>query len=253
MKSLIILFVLVSPLVAQTRSELDSKYGPIQGGRYRIQSGVAVEATFSDNGKVRTLRIIPDDSGDKNSLLRIEDVRKVSRELVGNRLCHFPLKSTEIKVPCPPRTGCRGVQEEWKRAETLVVWFKELVVYATITLADDSVPAPGNIKLLPGYEHIPSCGIDTAGGYIKKVGGVELHYDIGHMAGNFARRYSNSYNAEWTRTERVGDDTVLIVLTKQNRIVATFEKAVANFTANVISQDNIDDFLKMILTYNAPN
>jgi len=45
---------------------------------------------------------------------------------------------------------------------------------------------------------------------------------------------------------------VLIVLTKQKYIVATFEKAVANFMATPASQADIDDFLKMVLTYNPP-
>jgi len=79
---------------------------------------------------------------------------------------------------------------------------------------------------------------------------MEIRYDIGKMAGNFAIRYSNSNIVEWTKTEQVGDDSVLIVLTKQKYIVATFEKAVANFMATPASQADIDDFLKMVLTYN---
>ena len=66
-------------------------------------------------------------------------------------------------------------------------------------------PPPGNIKLLPGYEHFPACGIDTLAGDIKKSGGLEISYDIGAMA---------------------------------------------NFSATVRSQSDIDDFLKMVLTYN---
>jgi len=88
---------------------------------------------------------------------------------------------------------------------------------------------------------------------------MEIRYDIGKMAGNFAIRYSNSNIVEWTKnivewtkTEQVGDDSVLIVLTKQKYIVATFEKAVANFMATPASQADIDDFLKMVLTYNPP-
>ena len=81
---------------------------------------------------------------------------------------------------------------------------------------------------------------------------MEINYDIGKMAGNFAIRYSNSNIVEWTKTEQVGDDSVLIVLTKQKYIVATFEKAVANFMATPASQADIDDFLKMVLTYNPP-
>lgn len=251
MRPLLIILFLVSPVAAQTRAELDSKYGPIEGNLYRIKTGIAVEVTFSEIGKAKTFRIIPDDPRDKDALLKIEDVRRVSKELAGDKLC-WPRRHTEIKVPCPPRKDCKGIQEEWERATTLLVRYKDLIVYALITLAEDTTPAPGNIKLLPGYEHVPGCGIDTTVGDIKKVDGIEIRYDIGRMAGKYAMRYANSYSAEWTRTEQVGDDSVLIVLTKEKRIIATFEKAVANFTAYVASKADIDDFLKMILTYKPP-
>lgn len=246
MRALFVILFLTLPLAAQTRSELDSKYGSIENGRYRIRAGVAVEVKFSEEGKVKTFRILPDNP---KALLAVEDVRKVIRDLVPGRLCHRPHTTKQLEVPCPPWKGCRGVQEEWKRATSLMVWFKDQVVYNLITLTEEAIPPPGSIKLLPGYEHVPGCGIDTSAGYIKKTGGIEIYYDIGRMAGNFAMRYANSEVAEWTRTEQVGNDLALIVRTKQNRIVATFEKAGANFSANVSSQADVDDFLKMVLTY----
>lgn len=252
MKSLFIILFLISPLAAQTRAELDNKYGPVEGNLYRIKPGIAMDVTFSENDKVQTLRIVPDAPNDKNALLRIEDVRKVVSELVGRRMCRGPLSTSRIDLACPPRKGCFGFKEGWKSLTTLMVRYKQSVVYALMTLEDQPAePPPGNMKLLPGYEHMPGCGIDTTGGYIKRSGGgIEIHYDIGQMAGNFAKRYANPNVAEWIRTEQVGEDSVLIVLMKQKRIVATFEKSVANFSANVSSQSDIDDFLKMVLTYN---
>ena len=250
MREILLILLLIPTLAAQTRTALDGQYGPPEGNRYLIKPGIAVEATFSESGSAKTLRIVPDDPNNKNALLRVEDVRNVIRELVPGRLCNRPLEYTKIKqLLCPPRKGCRGVQEEWKTATTLMVWHKKDVVYNLITLKDEPVPPPGHIRLLPGYEHMPSCGIDTNSGYIRKEGGMEIHYDIGKMAGNFAMRYVDPSIAEWTRTEQFGDDSVLIVLTKQNYIVATFEKSVANFSARVTSKSDIDDFLKMVLTY----
>jgi hypothetical protein len=72
------------------------------------------------------------------------------------------------------------------------------------------------------------------------------------MAGNFAMRYANSPAALWTRVEEAHDGLVLIVLTKENRIIATFDNSDSNFTARVASQSDIDDFLKMVLTYIPP-
>src|SRR5690606_6435027 len=158
-----------------------------------------------------------------------EEVRSVLRELIPGRICHRRLKFAEIKLPCPPRSECNGIQEEWKGATTLMVWHKKGVVYNLVTLKDDLAPPPGHIKLLPGYEHDTRCGIDTHVGFIRKNDGLEISYDIGRMAGNFAVRYANSDTAEWTRTEQFVDDTALIVFTKQNYIFATFERSFANF------------------------
>ncbi len=252
MRFLISVLFLATALCAQTRTALESKYGPLEGDRFRAKPGIAVEVTFSESGKAKAFRIVPDDPNNKNALLGIDDVRNLIRELIPGRICHIPSKTTEMKLSCPPWRECRGIQEEWKRVTTLMVLHKDAVAYNLITLNDEPVPPPGQMKLLPGYEHVPSCGIDTAGGYIRKEGGLEIHYDVGEMAGNFAVRYANPDFSEWIRTEPVQNDCVLIVLTKQNRIIATYEKAVANFSAKVSSQSDIDDFLKMVLTYVPP-
>jgi len=240
--------LLLLPAVAQTRAELDSTYGQAVHNVYQIRPGIAAAVTFSDNGKVKEFRIFSNDPNSKNALLRIDAVRAVIRELVPGRTCR-PLSYAQIDSPCPPRNGCKGHQEVHRTLTTLVVWYKDAVAYALVTMSDKPIAPPGDMKLLPGYEHVPHCGIDTAAGVIKKVGGIKIIYDIGSMAGNFARRYANSGIAEWTRTEQVDGDSVLIVLTKQKYIVATFEKANANFTALIGSQSDIDDFLKMVLTY----
>ncbi len=250
-KTLLIALLFAIPLAAQTRTELDKKYGPIIGNVYRVAPGIALEATFAENGSAKTLQIVADKPKGKNALLRADEVRKIIWDLVGSRMmCRRPNRSERIDVDCLPRKGCFGVKEEWKSASTLLVWHKKSVVNWSATLFDSpATPPPGNIKLLPGYEHLPGCGIDTTVGDIKKPGGMEISYDIGPMAGNVARRRANPYGAEWTRTEHVGGDSVLIVLTKQNRIYATFEKASANFFATTTSQSDVDDFLKMVLTY----
>ena len=249
-KTLLIFFSLVLPLTAQTRAELDKQYGPSVDGVYRVRQGIAVQATFSENGSAKTLRIVADNPKDKNALLRADDVRKVIGELLGNRMACRPKSAEQIEIACPPRKGCSGFKEEWKSHSTLMVWYKKSVVSASMTLFDPPpTPPPGNIKLLPGYRHLPSCGFDTSVGDIQKVGGMQIRYDIGDMAGNFAKRYGNPYNTEWIRTEKVGEDAALIVLTKQNRIYATFERSTANFFATISSQSDIDDFLEMVLTY----
>jgi hypothetical protein len=52
------------------------------------------------------------------------------------------------------------------------------VAFAATTQKD---PPPGNIKLLPGYQHKTLQGIDTRVGKIWKEGGLEIKYDIGSL------------------------------------------------------------------------
>ena len=135
---------------------------------------------------------------------------------------------------------------------SVLVWYKDGVVYDLITLSDEpksKVPAPGGMKLLPGYEHVPGCGIDTAAGDIKKEGGLTIGYDIGSLAGNAAMQYTDPKVSEWVKTEWINGYLVYIVLTKEKFLVASFNKAGANFFARINSQSDIDDFLKMVLTY----
>ena len=114
---------------AQTRAELDNKYGQIDGNRYHLKPGVAAEVTFSENGKVKTIRIVSDVPKDKNALLRAKDVRDVVREMIPDRICHLPISTSKIEAPCPPRNGCQGLKEEWKGATTLMVWYGQSVAY----------------------------------------------------------------------------------------------------------------------------
>lgn len=249
MKTLALILLLLTPVIAQTRAELDSKYGPLEGNRYKIRPGVAAEVEFAENGKLTAFRIVPDDLKDKNALLNAKDFWEIIREIAPGRLCHRSESLNKTDAACPPRKGCQGVQETWPRATIFTVWFKNSPVYALVTLNNSPVPPPGDMKLLPGYENVPGCGIDTLAGHIKKVGGVEIHYDIGLMAGSFASRYAAPNAAQWTRTEEANGESVLVVLRWDNYIVATFQKNDANFTAKVGSQADIDDFLKMVLTY----
>src|SRR5262245_43963588 len=104
-KSLLIVFFFALPLAAQTRADLDKKYGPTEGNVYRIAPGIALEATFSENGNAKTFRILPDNPKDEKARIRIEDVRKLAYELLGGRMCYKyrPRNTERIDIECPPK------------------------------------------------------------------------------------------------------------------------------------------------------
>jgi hypothetical protein len=53
----------------------------------------------------------------------------------------------------------------------------------------------------------------------------------------------------WYKEQQLKDGLVKIALTNDGTIIATFPKTTANFLAKVRSQEDIADFLMMILTY----
>ncbi len=112
-----------------------------------------------------------------------------------------------------------------------------------------SPPPPGGIKLLNGYVHIQERGIDTWVGRIKKEGGLDIRYDIGHLAGEYVNFCVRENTCVWYKEQQLKGGLVKIALTKDGSIIATFPKTTANFIAEVKSQEDIADFLIMILTY----
>lgn len=111
-------------------------------------------------------------------------------------------------------------------------------------------PPPGRIKLLDGYTHFREQGIDTSVGRIKKEGGLDIAYDIGHLAGEYTNTcVRDKNNCVWFKEQKLELEVVKIALTKDGEIIATFPKTTANFFARVKSQEDIADFLIMILTY----
>lgn len=112
-----------------------------------------------------------------------------------------------------------------------------------------SPPPPGGIKLLAGYVHIKQQGIDTWVGRIKKEGGLDIRYDIGALAGEYVNFCLRDQSCAWYKEQQLKGGLVKIALTRDERIIATFPKTTANFITEVKSQEDIADFLLMILTY----
>ncbi|MBS1797574.1 MAG: hypothetical protein JSS81_27370 [Acidobacteria bacterium] len=112
------------------------------------------------------------------------------------------------------------------------------------------VPAPGNIRLLPGYVHKPEQGIDSLPGRIFKPGGLEIFYDIGKMAGNYANGalVNQKEKIAWSKTLKVNGFDLTLVCLKDKNIYATFGE-VTNFTAVVKTDEELADFLLMMTTY----
>ena len=114
---------------------------------------------------------------------------------------------------------------------------------------DNAIPPPGGIKLLSGYVHTPDRGIDTTVGRIKKEGGLDIKYDIGVLAGEYVKHCQWNNTCVWYKEQQLNAGLVKIALQSNEIIVATFPRTTANFYAKVRTEEDIADFLLMILTF----
>jgi len=108
---------------------------------------------------------------------------------------------------------------------------------------------PGNIQLIETYTHTRKKGIDTIVGEISKPGGLTIHYDNGPLAGLVAGRICGQDNCLWYKRQKVNENDVYLGFRADGFIVATFPKDYVNFYAHTKTQEEIADFLIMILTY----
>ncbi|HEX8197297.1 MAG TPA: hypothetical protein VF571_13980 [Pyrinomonadaceae bacterium] len=119
----------------------------------------------------------------------------------------------------------------------------------TLRKRDSTTPTPGGIKLLSGYVHTPGRGIDSTVGSIKKEGRLDIKYDIGILAGEYVDRCRRDNTCVWYKEQQLDAGLVKVALRSDRIIVATFPRTMANFYAKVETEEDIADFLLMILTF----
>lgn len=119
--------------------------------------------------------------------------------------------------------------------------------------------ALGGLRMLPGYEHHPTQGIDSETGKILKKGGLVLHYEIGRITppgtprigGDFENRASLSPQSQtkWSRDHEIAGQPISLALTKEDLLLASFPATGTNFYVRIESDEDLADALLMILTY----
>ena len=114
--------------------------------------------------------------------------------------------------------------------------------------AQPADPAPGGIRLLPGYRHHTGMGIDSHVGRLWKENGLSIGYDIGVLAGNYTE-YEAKVKAVWFKEQVIGGRSVQLALTSDQMLYVTFPEVRANFFGRVQSEEDVTDMLLMVLTY----
>jgi hypothetical protein len=121
-----------------------------------------------------------------------------------------------------------------------------------IAAVGQELPPPGLINLLPGYHHRGEQGIDSRVGTIWKKNGLQIHYDIGELAGNYTgcRPLCDWTDGEvWRKKQLINGQQIICVFTNKKRLVISFPDAHANFYATIRTQQQLTDMLLMLFTF----
>lgn len=111
-------------------------------------------------------------------------------------------------------------------------------------------PPPGNIKLLPEYIYKIGQGIDAVVGTISKGNGLQIEYQSGSNMGDFATDvfYRERKKVVWKKNQVVNNKKLILVYLNDGRIYANFDER-TNFTSTVKTNEELTDFLLMMMTY----
>ena len=134
-----------------------------------------------------------------------------------------------------------------------------LVLCSSLAMAQEGRPAPGAIKLLPGYVHEPKQGFDSIVGTISKKGGLEINYDIGRVAkpgglalgGDFSDRpkLTPKETLQWYKEQVVQGQEVHLAYGKDNLLQVSYPAHGVNFSAKVTKPEDLADALLIILSF----
>src|SRR5262245_31717799 len=133
-----------------------------------------------------------------------------------------------------------------------------VVALCCCSAAQNQADPPGNIVLLPGYQHEPLRGNDSQIGRIWRDRGLSIEYDIGRLAPN---RIDRSPNLQWLKEQIVAGKRVQVGLSKDRLLMVVFSSdgvtprggsgptLPAAFTGKVGSDEDIADMMFMVMTY----
>lgn len=129
----------------------------------------------------------------------------------------------------------------------LIMGTLNMILCAALSFAQTPEGFPGNIQILPGYQHQRLRGIDSVVGRISRKDGLTIQYDVGSAAGNYAEKAKE--DCKWFKEQTLSGNPVQIALKKNNELVVTFPDSSANFVSSIRNEEDITDVLLMVLTY----
>jgi hypothetical protein len=133
-----------------------------------------------------------------------------------------------------------------------------LLNFTLSSLANADLPL-GGLRLLEGYEHQAEQGIDSKVGVIRKMGGLEIKYEIGRLprpglprlGGQFINRPKSTPKDQlrWHHEQIINGQSVEVAQRKDDVLLVSFPQSGINFWVAVDSPSAMAEALLMILTY----
>jgi hypothetical protein len=148
--------------------------------------------------------------------------------------------------------GTTGTTKKQAIYVSIALVFFVTAGHAQIAASGKDVPPPGSIRLLPGYHHRETQGIDSRTGVIWKENGPIINYDIGEMAGNYTKKCNLcdwTKDEVWRRKQLINGQTMVCVFTKKKNLIVSFPTLNVNFYAKVSSESDLADVLLMLTTF----
>ncbi|HYU33092.1 MAG TPA: hypothetical protein VEW48_13105 [Thermoanaerobaculia bacterium] len=108
-------------------------------------------------------------------------------------------------------------------------------------------PPPGNMQIVPGYQHRRLQGIDTSVGEILKGDRVVIRYDIGRLAGLHVTPEDKA-RCKHYEEKRISGQTARYCF-RDHELTATFVQTSANFYATPADDAELNDVLIMLDSY----
>lgn len=138
-----------------------------------------------------------------------------------------------------------------------------LLVFAALStqpmVIPGDAPAPGGMKLLPGYVHERLQGIDSIVGRIVKKEGLSISYEIGHVpkpggpvfGGSFSDYPKNTPADQrlWYKEQTIAGREIHTALTKTKTLMVSFPASGINFSTAIKSEEDVAEALLLILSF----
>jgi len=133
------------------------------------------------------------------------------------------------------------------------------VLSAAPMVIPGDAPAPGGIKLLPGYIHERLQGFDSVVGRLVHKDRLTIQYEIGHVpkpggpvfGGSFSDYAKRTPEPDrlWYKEQTIGGREIHMALLKTKTLLVSYPASGVNFSTAIKMEEDLAEALLMILSF----